>query len=234
MALIELLSFISKVCKDKGISTPFIVGGVPRDKLLNRLDHIVDIDITTGDNSIHSLGIELSKIPNSNYLSFPDGHSQIKIGQIKLDLSSNFRVPDINKILQTSGINKPSEMKCEIYSRDFTCNSLLMSLDLKKIYDPTGMGVKDIRDKVIRTCLPAHLTLGSQHKRVVRVIYLAAKLGFEVDSEIISWVKQNTTAFSDAKPKFIADKLQQAKSFDLKKTIHLLQEMNLREYVSVL
>lgn len=232
MNLREVLSLIGEVAKRKGISTPFVCGGTPRDKLLNRLDQLADLDITTGDASIHLLGQELSKtIPNSNYKVMPDGHAQITIDKIKIDLSSNFRVPGIKMMLYKAGIKNPTEMQCELYSRDFTCNALLLSLDLKNIFDPTGLGVKDIQRKVIRTCLPAQLTLGSQHKRIVRVVYLAAKLGFDVDPEIIEWVKKNPQFFADAKPKFIADKLQKALDYDKERTVKLLDMMGVWQYV---
>jgi tRNA nucleotidyltransferase/poly(A) polymerase len=232
MNLKELLYIIDETANNKGISRVFICGGTPRDKILNRLEKMVDLDITNGDSSIHDLGKELSlKIPNCNYKVFPDGHSQVTIGKFKIDLSSNFKVPGIKMMLYKAGINKPTDMQCELYSRDFTCNALLLSLDLKTIYDPTGLGIKDIEKKLIRTCLPAQLTLGSQNKRVVRIIYLAAKLGFQVDDEIIQWVKNNPQSFSNAKTKYLSEKIQKALDADKEKTIKLLSDMNLWKYV---
>lgn len=219
----------------KGMSTPFIVGGTPRDKLLNRVDKMVDLDITTGDSSIHIFGRELAKvIPTANYKRFPDGHAQLVLDGLKIDLSSNFRVPNIKLMLQKAGIANPTEMQCELYSRDFTCNALLLSLDLKTIQDPTGLGINDIRRKRIRTCLPANITLGSQNKRVVRVIYLAAKLGFDVDEEIIKWVKSHPESFANAKPKYLAEKLQKAINADKEKTLKLISEMGLWRYIPML
>ena len=232
MNIKELLSLIASVAKNKGVSTPFICGGTPRDKVLNRLDQMADLDITTGDASIHLLGQELSKaLPGSNYKVMPDGHAQITIDKFKVDLSSNFRVPGIKMMLYKAGIKNPTEMQCELYSRDFTCNALLLSMDLKNIFDPTGLGMKDIQKKLIRTCLPAQLTLGSQHKRIVRVVYLAAKLGFEVDPEIINWVKANPQFFADAKPKYLSGKLQKALDADKEKTVKLLDAMDLWKFI---
>ncbi|MES1987437.1 MAG: helix-turn-helix transcriptional regulator, partial [Pseudomonadota bacterium] len=50
-----------------------------------------------------------------------------------------------------------------------------------------------IKSKTLRTCLPAAITLGYDNKRVVRILYMAAKLDFSVDQEIIDWVKQGKT-----------------------------------------
>lgn len=232
MTLRELLFLIADLAKKNGISTPFICGGTPRDKVLNRLEQMADLDITTGDATIKLLGQELHKaLPSSNYKVMLDGHAQITIGKFKIDLSSNFRVPGIKMMLYKAGINNPTEMQCELYSRDFTCNALLLSLDLKDILDPTGLGIKDIQKKIIRTCLPAQLTLGSQHKRIVRIIYLAAKLNFEVDPEIINWVRSNPHFFADAKPKYLANKLQKALDADKKKTVQFLDMMHLWKFI---
>lgn len=232
MNIKEILSIIPEVAKKNGISTPFICGGTPRDKVLNRLDQMVDLDITTGDASIFKLGQALQyALPNAHYKTMQDNHSQLTLGKFKIDLSSNFKVPGIKMMLYKAGIEKPTDMQCEIYSRDFTCNALLLSMDLKNILDPTGLGIKDIEKKLIRTCLPAQLTLGAQHKRIVRVIYLAAKLDFEVDAEIIDWVRKNPHFFADAKPKHLAEKLQKAIDFDKDKTVRLISDMGIWKYV---
>lgn len=230
MDLRQLLQLIDITAKRIGTKA-YICGGAVRDKVLGKLNQIKDIDITTGDNKIHLLGLQLHRaLPQADYRVMEDGHAQFIIDGLKIDLSSNFMVPGIKEILQKAGLNATA-MQCELYSRDFTCNALLMSLDLKTISDPTGLGLTDIKRKMIRTCLPAQLTLGSQNKRIVRVIYMAAKLGFQVDPEIINWVKKQPQAFGNAKPKYLAEKIQKALTLDKNRTIKLLDEMNVWHYV---
>ena len=95
--------------------------------------------------------------------------------------SSNFNTPNITELLVKQGIKEPTDLQREMYSRDFTCNALLLDLDLKTVIDPTKQGVKDIHAKVIRTCLAPEITLTANKNRVVRAIYLAAKLDFDLD-----------------------------------------------------
>ena len=234
MSLRGILNLISDIAEIKKTSTPYLCGGTPRDKLMNRLDNIVDIDITTGDSSVHLLAKEVSSmLPEASYKQLGDGHAQVDIRGIKLDFSSNFLVPNIENILKKAGLKNPSPMQCELYSRDFTCNALLMSLDLKVIKDPTGLGVTDIKRKLLRTCLPAHLTLKDQPKRVVRILYLASKLGFEVDKEIIDWVKLHPESIMGAHKSSIIEKIHSALNYDEAKTIRLLSEMNLWRYIPI-
>ena len=60
MKLKDLLTLISNVAKKENLSTPFIVGGIPRDKLANRLNSISDIDFTTGNADVHYLAKEIA------------------------------------------------------------------------------------------------------------------------------------------------------------------------------
>ena len=233
----ELLNTIAKVAKEKGHSDPFIVGGTPRDKLLGRPEVIDDLDITTGDETVHALARDVHGVlvsHGSAYKVLGDGHAQVTIDGIKFDFSSNYRAPGIKQMLARVDVDNPNEMLMELLSRDFTCNALLLTLDLKTIKDPTGLGINDIKLKRIRTCLPARITLRNDTKRVVRVLYLAAKLGFDVHDEIIEWVKKHPETIADVKPKYLSDKLSQAVNYDKERTVQLLDEMGLWDHVPMI
>lgn len=223
------------ISNKQGISTVFIVGGTPRDKVLGRLDRIADLDITTGDKTIDYLAKEVSIVLGKQYnisvKTMKDGHSSIFAGDLKLDFSSNFNVPNIDTILKNMGIKNPTNMQKELFSRDFTCNTLLMGMDLKTITDPTGRGFKDIKEKKIRTCLAPEITLSSNKNRVIRAIYLAAKLGFEIDDDIINWVKKYPDSVRIASPNTLTEKLNEAIDYDTEKTVKLLNMMNLWDHV---
>lgn len=234
MALNDILSIVSNIAKDQA-SSIFIVGGIPRDKVLNKLENIEDIDLTTGDSKTHYVAKEAGiKLPNASYKLLDDGHAQVFVDNLKLDFSSNFNIPNVKSMLVKAGIKNPTDMQAELYSRDFTCNALLMTLDLKKILDPTGLGLKDIKSKTLRTCLPAAITLGYDNKRIVRIIYLACKLGFEVDQEIIDWVRRHPDTMSKPSQQYTSKKLLKAIKYDKSKTVKLLDAMGLWKYIPTL
>lgn len=233
MKLSEILNHINQIAVDKGISMPFCCGGIPRDRMIKNPHPISDIDLTTGDQTIHHLAKEISiafQGPETKYITMPDGHSRVYLGKLKLDFSSNFIIPGISIILKHRGIQNPSLLEQEMNSRDFTCNALLMSMDLKTITDPTGRGVKDIENKVLETCLLPSITLATDHKRIVRIIYLAAKLGFEPSERIVEWVKKHPAAFSSVPANYLTKKLNKAINYNLDTTVRLLDQMNLFPY----
>lgn len=233
MKLSELLYAIGKIAEDKGLSTPYIVGGFPRDRALNRVEEINDIDLTTGDSDIHVLFEELVKKLGNNavYKRLPDGHSSININNLKLDFSSNFIVPGITSMLQKVRVINPTDMQKELYSRDFTCNAMLMSLDLKTIIDPTGLGMRDIKNKIIRTCLTPDLTIGYNTRRIIRIVYMSAKLDFDVDPEIIEWVRLRPELVAESTNNYLIKKINKSLQYNKARTIEMLDKMNLWKYI---
>jgi tRNA nucleotidyltransferase/poly(A) polymerase len=237
MSLKDILNTITIIAKDIGISTPYICGGLPRDKVMNREMVIEDVDITNGDSSIKELAQAVSvkfKDDDSNFKQLPDGHSQLFLNGVKFDFSTNYIQPGVKEMLEKAGMKNPIPMQQELYSRDFTCNALLMTMDLKKVIDPTGLGLTDIKDKILRTCLPSKITLGCDDKRVVRVIYMAAKLGFNVDDEIINWVKDNPQSLlANGKSDYVSKKINKALDYNSEITVKLIGDMGLWPYVPV-
>lgn len=215
-----------------------ICGGTPRDKYLKRLDNISDLDITTGDNTVDYLSQEFSSNLLKNYnvtrKTMPDGHSTIFVGNLKVDFSSNFNVQNIDSLLNKIGIVKPTSMQKEMFSRDFTCNSLLLSLDLKNITDPTNKAFKDIKEKKIRTCLSPEITLISNRNRVIRAIYLACKLGFDIDQSIIDFVRKNPDSVKISTNKSLSEKLNEAFTRDADRASYLITKMGLWNYIPII
>lgn len=234
MKLSELLRTVNTIAEQKGISTPFVCGGVPRDRIMGRNNDLNDVDLTTGDQGIHNLAKECSIVlrsPKTQFLSMPDGHARILLGDFKLDFSSNWKVPNIESILAKVGIDSSTDMQKEVFSRDFTCNALLMSMDMKTISDPTNRGVKDIQNKKLITCLDPKITLGLDNKRVARVIYLAAKLNFTVDQDILNWIKQNPGSIKNCRPQYLSKKLTKAMKYNPEVTVKLIDLLQLWPYI---
>jgi tRNA nucleotidyltransferase/poly(A) polymerase len=234
MGVKEILFKIKELAKDNGLSEPYIVGGLPRDKILNRSRKIEDIDLTSGDESIHQLAELVSNEFKVQPMRFPDGHYQLYIDNLKFDFSSNYNSPDAKYFLEKAGVKNPSEMQLELFSRDFTCNTLIIPLTLRKIVDQTGLALDDIKKKLIRTPLPPRITLRDDTKRVIRSIYLAAKLGFTIEPDIIKWtLAHHDKIKEEVSQGFSKRKLADATRADADKTIDLMTQMDLWNVIGV-
>lgn len=226
----EILNVLSESATAVG-TTAYICGGTPRDKVMGRLDNIEDLDITTGDQKIKFLVKEAaSRIPNAR-LNESGEHQQLFVDNFKIDFSTNYIMPNLTPVLQKSGLENPTSMQLELYSRDFTCNSLLMTLDLQKVIDPIGLGLNDIKLGRLRTCMPAYMTLGNDHKRIARIIYMAAKLNFYLDDEIVDWVKKNPQALNTPDVKYVTNKINDAFDYNPEHAAKIIDQLGLWSYV---
>jgi poly(A) polymerase len=237
MKLKEILHMLESIYQKMDLSPIYLCGGVVRDKVMNRTNEVEDLDLTSGDSSISELAREFSILINKKYKGDTkvnsDGHITIFLGNLKIDFSSNFNATNIEQILKDKGIAKPTSMQKEIFSRDFTCNALLIPLDLKNIIDPTKQGIRDINNKKIMTCLDPEITFTTNKNRVIRAIYLAAKLDFDIDDRIIDWVAKHPESINFATKKVLSDKISSALKFDADKTIYYITKMNLWKYIPI-
>lgn len=237
MKLKEVLQLLHRVSVEIDDHPPLIVGGIPRDKLLGKAGAINDVDITTGWDTQHlakEFSIQLRKIAPCTIKQGVDGHISITFqNSLKCDFSSNFLTPGIDGILRKMGIDKPSELRKELYSRDFFCNTTLMSLDFRKIKDLTGEAIKDIEAKIIRTCLSPDLTFKYNVKRIIRTVYLAAKLDFEVAPDAMEWIKQNPKYLAQTDPEFVSKNINKALGYDADKAVYLIDKMGMWDYIPI-
>lgn len=236
MKLRDILALMYKIHVDRGVSLPYICGGTPRDKLLGLIkDEVSDLDITTGDKTVHNLATEFALDLKKNYTieskQMDDGHTSVFIGDFKVDFSSNYVTPHIDEFLHHKGIKKPNNMQREMFSRDFTCNSLLMTLDLKKIKDPTHLGLDDIKKKVLKTCLDVDTTLRYNPNRIIRVVYLSSKLDFDVDPEIIKWMAKHKDLVRLSSDHYLEKNLDKALLKNPDRALFILNKTNLWDAV---
>ena len=233
----DLLNTINVAHKNIGCSKPYICGGIPRDKYMNKLSNIDDLDITTGDNTIHNLSIETFRLLKNNFnvqnKYYDDGHSSIFLGNLKIDFSSNFKIPNIENILIKKNILNPTNIEKEFFSRDFTCNALVLDTNLKNIIDITKNGFKDIDAKVIKTCLEPEISLLSNQKRVIRSVYLASKLDFNIDNKIVKFVSNNINLIQADHSNNLIKKLDIAFNINPDKASWYLSAMKLWDKVKI-
>lgn len=229
MTLTGLLSDLLDIAKDNNVSTPYIVGGLVRDKLLGKVNDIKDIDLTTGDETIAILAAKFVEKRGASFKKMKDGHIRAFYKNLQLDFSSNFRVPGIHHLLEKGGVKSPTVMQKELFSRDFTCNAALMTLDLSHILDPLGRSVKDVNAKVMKACLSPDLTFGYMPRRILRLINLMARLDFDCDIETKKFIKNNIKLIDSIDPEYLRVKLLETLVNDKTKVIEIIKDLGLHE-----
>ena len=226
----EILSKILKISEENKISKPYLVGGIPRDLYLGLDPADSDLDITTNSSDIIRLALLSCDYFRKYFKVFDDGHITIYLDDYTLDFSSNF-ISDA--AVKYAGYINDNSLE-EVYSRDFTINTLHMDLEDYEIIDPTGLGKSDLDKGIIRTIASPEVTLADDPNRLWRAVELSARLNFDIDNDIINFVKENKEYFSEhpeIKLSYIENIIGQRIKTNPKKILENLVEMNILNLV---
>tara|TARA_Y100000114_G_C11764050_1_gene332066 strand:+ start:14681 stop:15469 length:789 start_codon:yes stop_codon:yes gene_type:complete len=230
--MIPELQIIKNIAKTYSLSEPRIVGGIPRDMIIDgKSFKYKDIDITTNSEDILRLAVLSSRGLGLSLKIFPDGHSTIFHKDFSFDFSSRFISNAANDYMK-SNFSEYNEKYSESYSRDFTINSLEADFSLSDIYDPTNMGLKDIEERIIRPITTAEICLSDDPRRAYRAIKMASKYNFKIDNEIIDFSRNNHKIFSPAysqevRPQYISATISASIDLDGRRTFENLIRMKL-------
>ncbi len=169
----------------------YVIGGFVRDILLNRPSNDIDV-VTVGS------GIELAKKTASLISEKKEVKYYGRFGTAMIRLK--------DKEIEFVGARKesydPSSRKPTVENgtieddqnrRDFTINALAISLNednFGELIDPFG-GLKDLKDKIIKTPLDPDITYSDDPLRMMRAIRFATQLHFNIETESFNAIKRN-------------------------------------------
>jgi hypothetical protein len=238
LSISSILNKIGEVASSNNIGRPHIVGGIPRDYVIDRSKtKTTDVDITTNTPDSMRLGVLVADDMGKWFRVFNRGNLKLMLDDYSVDFSSNFISENVINFFKSKECDK---YKCpafpeiedtlmEVYSRDFTINTLHQDIETFEIIDFLDRGINDIKNKIIRTPVPASITIYDDPRRIYRAIYFSSKYQFEVDDEIIEYVSSNKSIVMDEsiKDTFITSKVNAAIDFDEDNTIELLNKMGI-------
>lgn len=173
----------SKIASQSGFKL-YLIGGIVRDMLLNKQS--LDIDITIEGNAIEFAKILKKKI-GVKILSIHKDFGTVKIellGQ-KIDLAStrSESYPKKGHLPHVDEIG--CSLEKDVLRRDFTINSLAMSLNqdnFADLIDYTG-GFKDLKNKKIK--ILHEKSFIDDPTRIIRALKYSTRLGFELDKKTL-------------------------------------------------
>lgn len=228
MKLHDLLTLIEQTAEQNGLSRPFIVGGTPRDRVRGEAKEINDIDLTSQNGDSVDLAFACADVvPYTYFQLYDDGHASMKVGGLQIDFSNHFIIPNIDAELDRLGVKERTPLVREMYSRDFTINTLLQDVNFEKVFDITGQGIRDIKAGVIRCPINPELTISHDPKRILRALRFALRFDYTIDADLVKAIKKYRYLLADASPDYIKDKANELIELNSKKALKYMIELGL-------
>lgn len=213
------LNFLSTIIKNSPYANKiFLAGGAVRDSLMGKPVKDIDIVITEPDGGIKFSEWITRKIgaykQDANPLIFPRfGTAKFNLRGITVD-GIDLSGVDIEAVMTrgekyTPGSRKPevvySDLKTDAERRDLTINALYKDLTTGEILDPTGKGIDDIKNGVIRTPLDPDITFDDDPLRMLRVIRFAVRYNWKIPKKLITSIIKNAPQLKNVSMERIQD-----------------------------
>jgi len=158
------------------------VGGYVRDRLLGRPHP--DIDVVVEEGRALELAEEFARRVGARPPAlFPRfGTAQVSWAGRLVEFASA-RAESYARGSRKPAV-RPASLEEDLLRRDFTVNALLMDWE-GRVHDPLGMGLQDLKARVLRTPRDPLVTFDDDPLRMLRAIRFAAQLGFALAPDLL-------------------------------------------------
>ena len=151
----------------------YLVGGYIRDIVLGRETEKVDVDIVVPLNAIE-IGKKIADNIGSKFIILDEKREVVRI------ILNNIYIDIANQVSST--------IEGDLFSRDFSINSVAFLFDKKCLVDPLN-GLKDLEISLLRTHSENNLL--NDPLRILRCFRFVSELNFKVDLNLITFIKKN-------------------------------------------
>ncbi|MEA2103313.1 MAG: CCA tRNA nucleotidyltransferase [Candidatus Cloacimonadota bacterium] len=227
-----IIKLIAKAIKDTRFEhKTYIVGGFVRDKIMGKFSNDLDVVVDLQNGGIELADYLFAKRISSRpviYKRFGTAMCQIAENKIEFVMArsesyqENSRKPEV----------KTGSIKEDVMRRDFTINSLVMDISTKKVFDLTGKGLLDIKDKIIRSTGKPDIIFGEDPLRMLRAVRFTVQLDFSVEQNTREGIEKNAPKLQKISWERKRDELNKILvSPEPDKGIAMLVELELMQYI---
>ena len=186
----------------------YVIGGYVRDFILKR-EKSKDIDIVTIGSGIDLAKKVSSLIPSQPKVSiFKNyGTAMLKTDEIEIEFVGA-RKESYQKTSRNPAIEEGT-LEDDQNRRDFSINAMALSLNeynFGELLDPFN-GIKDLKNKIIRTPLDPDITYSDDPLRMLRAIRFATQLQFRIEDQSFKSIEKNAKRINIISTERIVDEL---------------------------
>ena len=178
----DYATFINGRLREQGYEA-YLVGGCVRDILLGREPKDFDIATNASPEGILQLFPGSGQVgAHFGVVLVRDGPWQVEVATFRCDGDySDGRRPDSVQFIR--------DPRHDVERRDFTINGLLLDPETGQVLDFVG-GQSDLEHHIIRAIGDPIRRFQEDHLRLLRAVRFAARLGFTVETDTLSAIRQ--------------------------------------------
>ena len=161
-----------------------LVGGTVRDALLGRLDRLEDLDFTTSARPPEILALLEGWAEAVWEIGIEFGTVGAQKDGFRLEITT-YRSEAYDRTSRKPAVTYGDTLEGDLLRRDFTVNSMAISLPGHDFVDPHG-GLVDLQRAVLRTPATPEESFSDDPLRMLRAARFAAQLGFTVAPDVVA------------------------------------------------
>lgn len=186
----QVIDVVKEAAQEVGIKC-YLVGGAVRDRVLGKEN--VDLDFMC-EQGAEKLAAHLAKKYNTGDPVQYDRSQAIMVplGNQTLDFINAEKL--FTPLKQQESLEGEEEFTTsfdDAYRRDLTINTLMYDIATGELLDPTGKGLKDLRDKKLNTVIDPFIKYKIHAADMLRALRFAATLGFEMGPRMLEAMREN-------------------------------------------
>ena len=196
----EIFINLSKTFNENGFRL-YIIGGTSRDFLLGLdvLDYDFVTDATPNDMKKFLL--------DANYTFAKFGTVRLKIDGVHIDITTMRIEGEYKDFRHPSKITYVKDIYQDYVRRDFTINAIYIDENFQ-IIDPSGLGIKDLNDKLIRFIGEPSKRINEDPLRILRAERFESKLGFKIEDKTYMAMKKYRFLLDELNPDKIKEEIR--------------------------
>ena len=236
----DIIKEVSSIAKVYGINNSYVVGGYPRAIIMDSVKYDAnDLDFASawpgeasklGSIVASELAGELPEIYHRT------GTVKITYKDVDLEFQGTLgSVSDIEPVmseLEKYGI-AVSPLTINIYSRDFTINTLIQDLNNLEIYDIIGLGTLDIENKLIRTPIDPRVMVKINSLIILRAIRFALRYDFRIADPLSDAMTQyKSILLNNYSPERMQIEILKMMQEDYEGTLYMLKKYDMENVLT--
>ncbi len=215
---------ISNLLKTQNFSA-YLVGGSVRDMFLGY--NINDFDITT-----NALPEDLKELfPNAILFGEKFGTIMIKEGNFNVEITTLRKDSEYLDSRHPKEVTFINDINIDLKRRDFTMNAIAYDFNKDQIIDIFD-GIKDIKNKVIRSVGNPDDRFKEDALRLIRAVRFSFKLNFDIEEDTFISILKNAKLINNISKERIRDEfLKIIKNENSSVGVDMLRKAGLLEYI---